>query len=203
MSPCPVLSSGQAYFVRTTHVDPADIRKISIVTSSWHMPRTKAVFTKIFSMPVRADSFHGRMTILTRWLLNLEATWPYQLKFIEADDSKYMKGSDLMERVDEEEDLLEKFYKLTDHDEPGAFGDLRSMHVWMFTKNEPYAVFRHLLDRPFDNDAHIKCLLKKRYGDSMRYVRTNITLEPEEEPTLLEVALPWFFKKKKKNEHED
>ena len=81
---------------------------------------------------------------------------------------------------------------------------MRNMHVWMFTKNEPYAVFRHLLDRPFDNDAHIKCLLKKRYGDSMRYERTNITVTPEEEPTWLEVAVPWLFKTKKKQEqHED
>ena len=77
-------------------MDPADIRKLSIVTSSWNMPRTKAVFNKVFSLPQRADSFHGRMTVLTRWLLNLDDTWPYQLKFVEADDSKVMKGSDLM-----------------------------------------------------------------------------------------------------------
>jgi hypothetical protein len=37
----------QAYFLRTMHVDPSNVKKLVIITNKWHMPRTKAIFQKV------------------------------------------------------------------------------------------------------------------------------------------------------------
>lgn len=41
---------GNAYAALTHHAIPKDLRKILIITSDFHMPRTKAIFNKVFSL---------------------------------------------------------------------------------------------------------------------------------------------------------
>ena len=45
---------GNAYFARLLHtdVDPT-LRGLAVITNAWHMPRSKAVFEHIFSLPAR------------------------------------------------------------------------------------------------------------------------------------------------------
>ncbi|KAH9582301.1 protein of unknown function DUF218 [Trypanosoma melophagium] len=40
---------GNAYFLRTVHADPAGWRRLHVVTSDFHLPRTRAVFEFIFA----------------------------------------------------------------------------------------------------------------------------------------------------------
>jgi uncharacterized SAM-binding protein YcdF (DUF218 family) len=44
-------SIGNAYFLRTIHTDPAQLHSLTIVTNEFHMPRTKAIFEFVFSLP--------------------------------------------------------------------------------------------------------------------------------------------------------
>lgn len=41
---------GNAYALLTHHCIPSNLRKIHIVTSDFHMPRSKAIFNKVFSL---------------------------------------------------------------------------------------------------------------------------------------------------------
>jgi vancomycin permeability regulator SanA len=41
---------GNAYAALTHHAIPKNLRKILIITSDFHMPRTKAIFDKVFSL---------------------------------------------------------------------------------------------------------------------------------------------------------
>ncbi len=54
---------GNAYFARTVHTDPAGLRKLLVITSEFHMPRTAAIFRWIFgASPLTPDyelSFHA------------------------------------------------------------------------------------------------------------------------------------------------
>ena len=43
---------GNAYFLRAMHTDPAGIRRLHVVTNQFHMPRTKAIFAWVFSLPL-------------------------------------------------------------------------------------------------------------------------------------------------------
>lgn len=42
---------GNAYFLRAVHTDPASIRKLVVITNDWHMDRTRAIFSYVFSLP--------------------------------------------------------------------------------------------------------------------------------------------------------
>ena len=41
---------GNAYAVLTQHCIPSNIRNLHVVTSDFHMPRSKSIFTKVFSL---------------------------------------------------------------------------------------------------------------------------------------------------------
>ena len=43
---------GNAYFARLLHTDVVPhVRRLAIVTNTWHMPRVRAVFDHIFALP--------------------------------------------------------------------------------------------------------------------------------------------------------
>ncbi len=42
---------GNAYFLRTIHTDPRGWRRLRVVTSEFHMPRLRAIFTWVFGAP--------------------------------------------------------------------------------------------------------------------------------------------------------
>ena len=42
---------GNAYFARTIHTDPAGLRRLLVVNSEFHMPRTRMVFEWVFGLP--------------------------------------------------------------------------------------------------------------------------------------------------------
>jgi hypothetical protein len=41
---------GNAYFARTIHTDPLEVRDLLVVTSEFHLPRTEAIFDWVFGL---------------------------------------------------------------------------------------------------------------------------------------------------------
>ena len=60
--PSPVLSRGR-YYLRTAHLDPlGDSRSdVLVITSDWHMPRVRAIFDQILSLPVGPTAVERRL----------------------------------------------------------------------------------------------------------------------------------------------
>lgn len=42
---------GNAYFARVIHTDPAGLRRLLVVNSAFHMPRTRLIFDWVFGLP--------------------------------------------------------------------------------------------------------------------------------------------------------
>lgn len=53
---------GDAYFARTIHTDPAYLRRIHVITSAFHMPRTEAIFRWVFTLTPVAPSYEMEFT---------------------------------------------------------------------------------------------------------------------------------------------
>jgi uncharacterized SAM-binding protein YcdF (DUF218 family) len=50
---------GNAFFARALHTDPAGLRRVAVVNSRFHMPRTRAVFDFVFGLPSGPPTTHG------------------------------------------------------------------------------------------------------------------------------------------------
>ena len=129
-------TEGNAYFLRTMHVDPANVRRLTVVTNGWHMKRTKAVFSKVFSLPHRADSFYGVWMDMLKSACFWNPTWPYRIVYEEVPDG--LVGTALSTRRAGEEKRTHEFLNVTQH----RFIDMEMLHDWMFIENEPYATWR-------------------------------------------------------------
>jgi hypothetical protein len=86
---------GNAFYLRTTHTDSSAMRCIVVVTNRFHMPRTKAIFEKVFSLPP--------------FPLGLDNG--YKLTFEEAPDDG-IAPEQLFKRCEKESGSLEQFNKL-------------------------------------------------------------------------------------------
>ena len=97
-------TEGNAFFLRTMHTDPAQIRKLRVITNNWHMPRTKAIFTKVFNLPYRADCFYGAMFDVLKIFVFWNKTWPYSITFETVEDG--LPGSELVKKRQVESEQL-------------------------------------------------------------------------------------------------
>jgi hypothetical protein len=109
---------GNAYFARVMHVDPAGLRRLCIITSHFHMPRTEVVFRWIFGL-IPAARF-------------------YDLTFIAVPDVG-MTTEVLQARQQKEEQSLRSVTALRTH-----YTTLASFHQWLFTKHAAYCVEKPL-----------------------------------------------------------
>jgi uncharacterized SAM-binding protein YcdF (DUF218 family) len=104
---------GNAFFSRVVHADPLGLRRLLIITSEFHLPRTEAVF---------------------RWVYGLEPkALPYDLHFEGvADpsmDPEVMREREGRERksLSETADLARRMTRLTE------------FHQWLFTRHKAYS----------------------------------------------------------------
>jgi hypothetical protein len=105
---------GNAYFTRVIHTDPRHWRKLAIITSEFHMQRTREIF---------------------KWIFGLDDPKPsYQLDFINVTDTGIDRRI-ILPRIDKEQKDLEKLLRLK-----GGISNLEEFHTWLFTKHEAYAV---------------------------------------------------------------
>lgn len=103
---------GNAYFARVIHCEPGRWRRLAIVTSAFHMPRTRRAFQWVFSLPPLDSAF--------------------QLTFFEtANDG--MEPEALEARLAKERESLQALCQLAE-----SVRDLRSLHRWLFLNHAAY-----------------------------------------------------------------
>jgi uncharacterized SAM-binding protein YcdF (DUF218 family) len=102
---------GNAYFARTVHTDPSGWRRLLVITSEHHMPRTEAIF---------------------RWVFGLAPDLGYALSF-EAVPDTGLQGAVLEARNDREKASMALVRALFPR-----FRTLAQMHGWLFTEHDAY-----------------------------------------------------------------
>jgi hypothetical protein len=112
---------GNAWFCRVVHTDPAGFRRLAVVTSGFHKPRTEAIF---------------------RWVFSLDAPQPaYLLDYIATPDTG-MPPEVLASRRARERESLDKAAALA-----RRIATMRQLHHWLFTAHEAYAAAGSPADR--------------------------------------------------------
>jgi hypothetical protein len=102
---------GNGYFSRVQIVEPMRWRKLLIITSEFHMPRTEAIF---------------------RWIYSLDAPAPYELNFDATPDDGLSYGAVVARRAREAESLR-GVERLRDR-----LTSLAAFAQWLFTEHDAY-----------------------------------------------------------------
>ena len=103
---------GNAFFSRVVHVDPQGFRKLLVITSDFHLPRTQRVFEWVYGLtPQRV---------------------PYLLHFRGVPDDD-MERSALIERRERERRSMDALTELTQR-----FTTMKDFHRWLFTEHKAY-----------------------------------------------------------------
>lgn len=105
---------GNAYFARLIHIEPRRFKKLLVITSQFHLPRTKAIFNWIFSLSVPKNY--------------------YQLDFLAVSDAGFNKKL-LAARIEKEKQSLTNFKKTIK-----KIKNLKQLHNWLFTEHDAYAI---------------------------------------------------------------
>ena len=103
---------GNAFFSRVMHVDPRRLRRLLVITSDFHLPRTMAIF---------------------RWVYGLEPqSVPYELHFESVADPS-MDMDVLRDRQDRERESLIVVVDLA-----RRITSMEAFHRWLFTEHGAY-----------------------------------------------------------------
>ena len=106
---------GNAYFTRLIHIDQLNLKKLLIITSEFHMPRSKAIFKWIFG-------------------LNNYFFKPYKLDFVSVSDSK-INSKIISYRIEKEQKSLLKLLETKKN-----INNLKQLHKWLFNKHGAYTL---------------------------------------------------------------
>jgi len=105
---------GNAYFSRVIHVDPLDLKRLLVITSDFHMPRTKVIFS---------------------WVYNLkEKKTEYELYFEKVSD----EGIDdeiLIARKNKERRSMAEIAGVVN-----KINTLKEFHKWLFNEHAAYSI---------------------------------------------------------------
>jgi len=117
---------GNAFFTRVLHTDVLQVRRLAVINNLWHMPRTRAVFEHVFSVPPEQG---------------------YIMTF-------YAVGSGLADDILKRR-LVKEVEALPKFSEDGSWRKqtptLQAMHEWIHKENTAYAAKRLLVERkPLD-----------------------------------------------------
>ena len=100
---------GNAYFARVIHTEPKKMENLIIITSKFHMPRTKTIFNWLFSLsplPIK-----------------------YKLNFVEVSDTGI--NEQLIDiRIEKEKKSLIQLNNIK---------NLSQFHSWLYTQHSAYA----------------------------------------------------------------
>ncbi len=106
---------GNAYFSRVQLTDPLGWRRLLIITSKFHMPRTEAIF---------------------EWIYGLDSTAPYRLEFAAAPDDGLSETA-LQVRSERERESLRSVQQLRER-----LTSMRETAQWLFTEHNAYRSVR-------------------------------------------------------------
>ena len=124
---------GNAYFLRNTHIDPGRYNKMIVITNDWHMPRTKAYFEAVFSLPSAASPIKNPNS----WL-HQHSHPDLQIEYEEVGPA--LQGDVLRARMDREQKSLQMFLEQTKRE----FSNMEELHSFLFTKHKAYQSSRLL-----------------------------------------------------------
>ena len=133
---------GNAYFVRVQHLDPGRLRRILVITSSFHMPRTKAIFDFVLGLPTEAGPVQP----------------PYVVEYQEASDDGF-DGMDA--RVQREKASLASFRQLVARNlnlvlAGGETLSLYHLHRFLFTQHSAYSTSKGMIPKErFDEKSDV------------------------------------------------
>jgi len=111
-----------AYFSRVLHIDPMGVNRFTIVTSTFHMERSRCIFEWVFGPG-------------------------YQINCVPASDAE-INEADLLERKKIELELL-NFHSTVLQEIPS--GDLLQLHQFIFNKSSDFASSYRKFTRKFEN----------------------------------------------------
>jgi hypothetical protein len=103
---------GNALFARLLHTDPREWKRLVVITSAFHMDRTREIF---------------------RWIFALAPHGGYELEFDSVPDTG-MSDADLALRRERERTSLEAARGLE-----VRLRDIAALHQWLFTEHQAYA----------------------------------------------------------------
>ncbi|MDR3688280.1 MAG: YdcF family protein [Fimbriimonas sp.] len=109
---CSYDTIGNAYFARTIHTDIRPLHRLMVVTSEFHMPRTRAIFDWIFALPPLA--------------------WDYELTYQAVPDVG-MDEEALAARIAKEGESLKSLEVRI-----AQIRDLPALHQWLFSEHKAY-----------------------------------------------------------------
>jgi hypothetical protein len=104
---------GNAYFARVIHTDPAGLRRLLVVNSAFHMPRTRMIFDWVFGLP--------------------PADPPYALDYHTVPD-RGLTAAGLEARRAKEAARMEDLRRTIPR-----IANLAALHRWLFTEHRAYA----------------------------------------------------------------
>jgi uncharacterized SAM-binding protein YcdF (DUF218 family) len=104
---------GNAYFARAIHTDPAGLRRLLVMNSEFHMPRTRMVFDWVFGLP--------------------PAEPPYSLDYHTVPD-RGLTEAGLAARRAKEAARMEELRRTIPR-----IASLAALHRWLFTEHRAYA----------------------------------------------------------------
>jgi uncharacterized SAM-binding protein YcdF (DUF218 family) len=132
---------GNAYFLRTVHIDQIDkIKKIVVITNKWHIDRVKAMFDYVFSLPEQHNlAVHKKV---------------YKLFYEAVADG--LDDEVLLARRSREAESLKQFVTNTKL----QFASMIALHGWMYSKHKAYSASRHKEPR---NGSDVDAAVLKSY----------------------------------------
>jgi hypothetical protein len=114
---------GNAYFSRMIHTEPRKFRRLLIITSQFHMERTRAIFEWVYRLPLDHST-------------DRENESPYELFFAAVPDvDEGIDDETRRIRTEKEKKGLERILKFKNE-----ITTLMDFHRWMYTKHGAYAV---------------------------------------------------------------
>jgi hypothetical protein len=116
MEACSADTIGNAYFSRVIHVDPRGWKRLAVVTSDFHMPRTVAIFERVFALPGIGGISSG-----------------FSLEFSSVPDIGLDQESLDSRRERERKSLTSWLWKAP------TFASMQELSQWLFTQHECYA----------------------------------------------------------------
>ncbi len=105
---------GNAYFSRVIHVDPLNLKKLLVITSEFHMPRVRAVFSWVYGLKIPGKE--------------------YQLSFEEVPDDN-IDFDIISARKKKEKESLARFEELK-----SKINSFEEFHQWLFHEHNAYSI---------------------------------------------------------------
>ena len=125
--------------MRAVHIDIGQYSDIYVITNDWHMPRSKAIFDYVFSLP-KTGSNKIRSVSSNSWSVSISTSSyqnGYQLHYLAA-ESGIADKTILEHRIAREKQSLVTF----EQNAPTQYRSLQEMHTWLFTQHGAYASSR-------------------------------------------------------------